>query len=154
MFVKEHLINYNNASKYLKHHSTTHYHLLVTEKASAFIQCYNNSKSVEVMFSNKVSPIMESNRKRLVPIIKTIIFCGHNNHPLRGHRDDSRWDIDSALVGTQGIFRSHLALRIDSGYKVLTNHISSSKKNATMISKTIQMESLAFCIKSSWNYYI
>jgi len=83
---------------------------------------------------------MESNRKLLVPIIKTIIFCGHNNLPLRGHRDDGILDIDSALVGTQGMFRSLLAFRIDSGDKELSNHISSCKKNATMISKTIQNE--------------
>lgn len=74
MFVKEPLINFKNATEYLKHHSTTHYHLLVTEKASAFIQCYNTGELVEVILSNKVSSIKESNRKRLVPIIKTIFF--------------------------------------------------------------------------------
>jgi len=50
------------------------------------------------MINNKVSSIIESNKKRLVPVIKTIIFCGHNNTSLRGHRDDGILDIDSALV--------------------------------------------------------
>jgi len=67
----------------LKHHATTQYHLLASEKSSAFIQNYKTGGSVEVMLSNKVSSIMENNRKRLVPIIKTIFFCGHNNLPLR-----------------------------------------------------------------------
>ncbi|CAH1724767.1 unnamed protein product [Aphis gossypii] len=138
MFVKEPLTNYKKAPEFLKHHASTQYHLLATEKISAFIQSFKTGESVEIMLNNKVSSIMESNRKRLVPIIKTIIFCGHNNLPLRGHRDDGILDIDSALVGTQGIFRSLLAFRIDSGDKELTNHIRSCKKNSTMISKTIQ----------------
>jgi hypothetical protein len=37
-------------------------------------------------------------------------------------------DIDSALAGNQGIFRSFLAFRIDSGDKELTNHINRCKK--------------------------
>lgn len=119
--------------------------MLAAEKASAFIQSYNTGESVELMLNNKVSSIMESNRKRLIPIIKTIIFCGHNNLPLRGYRDDGILDIDSALVGTQGIFRSLLAFRIDSGNKELTNHICSSKK--TMISKTIQNEIIGILYK-------
>ena len=27
------------------------------------------------------------NRKKLKPIIKTVIFCGRNGLPLRGHKD-------------------------------------------------------------------
>lgn len=142
MFVKEPLINFKKAPELLKHHATTQYHLLATEKNSAFIKSYSTGagRSLEVILNNKVSSIIEGNRKRLVPIIKTIIFCGHNNLPLRGHRDDGTLNIDSALVGSQGIFRSLLAFRIDSGDKELTNHINNCKKNATMISKTIQNE--------------
>lgn len=118
MFVKEPLTNYKKAPELLKHHATTQYHLLSIEKGSAFIQSYKTGESVEVMLSNKVLSIMESNRKRLIPIIKTIIFCGHNNLPLRGHRDDGILDIDSAIVGNHGIFRSLLAFRIDSGQEI------------------------------------
>lgn len=83
---------------------------------------------------------MENNSKRLVPIIKTIIFCGHNNLPLRGHRDDGILDIDSALVGNQGIFRSLLAFRIDSGDKELTDHINSCKKMQLWLVKLFKMK--------------
>jgi hypothetical protein len=71
---------------------------------------------------------------------KNYYFCGHNNLPLRGHRYDGILYIDAALVGNQGLFRSLLAFKIDSGDKELTNHINSCKKNATMISKTIHNE--------------
>ncbi|CAF5018779.1 unnamed protein product [Rotaria sp. Silwood1] len=67
------------------------------------------------------------NRKRLVPIIKTIILCGQNNIPLRGHRDD-------------GYIRSLLRYRIDAGDSMLANHLSTASKTATYISKTTQNE--------------
>lgn len=42
---------------------------------------------------------MEANRKRLVFIVKTIIFCGKNNLALRGHRDDETFDPDNNWNG-------------------------------------------------------
>jgi hypothetical protein len=63
MFVKEPFNNYKKAPKLLKHHVITQYHLLASEKSSAFIQSYKTGKSVEVMLSNKVSSIIENNRK-------------------------------------------------------------------------------------------
>ncbi|KAJ8884602.1 hypothetical protein PR048_016459 [Dryococelus australis] len=32
--------------------------------------------------------VIEENRKKLTPIMKTVIFCGAQNIPLRGYRDD------------------------------------------------------------------
>lgn len=79
-------------------------------------------------------------KKRLVPLIKTIIFCGQNNLPLRGHRDDGEFEPESAVTGKQGIFRSLLAFRLDSGDETLHEHLKNCKKNATLISKTTQNE--------------
>jgi len=83
---------------------------------------------------------MEANKKRLTSIIKTIIFCGNNNISLRGHRDDGILDYESAITGKEGIFRSLLAFRLDSGDNILKDHLKLCGKNATMISKTIQNE--------------
>lgn len=92
---------------------------------------------------------MEIIRKRLIPIIKTIIFCGHNNLSLRGHRDDGILDIDSAIVRNQVIFQSLLAFRIYSRVTELTNHIKScQKKIVTRLVKQFKIKLLTFCIKS------
>lgn len=91
---------------------------------------------MEVILNKKIQHIIEVNRKRLVPLIKTIIFCGQNNLPLRGHRDDGEFDSESAITGGQGIFRSLLAFRLDSGDEILNDHLINCKKNATLISKT------------------
>lgn len=83
---------------------------------------------------------MEANRKRLTSIIKTIIFCGHNNFSLRGHRDDGILDTESSITGKEGIFRSLLAFRIDSRDNILKDHMKSCGKSSTMISKIVQNE--------------
>lgn len=49
-------------------------------------------------------PLLIKIKKCLVPMVKSIIFCGHNNLPLRGHRDDEHLQINSDITGDQGIF--------------------------------------------------
>lgn len=87
---------------------------------------------------------IEYNRKRLMPIVKTILFCARHNIPIRGHRemgsmasDDVR---DVCLNGEQGVFRGLLAFRIECGDTDLLNHLETAPKNCTMISPQIQNE--------------
>ena len=68
-------------------------------------------------------------------IVKTVIFCGQNNIPLRGKRDDN--PDDSNL---QGNFQALLGFRIDSGAVKLKEHLENAPRNATYRSKTIQNE--------------
>lgn len=141
-FVTEPFLNFKKGIELLKNHGLTNYHKLCTEKGSSFIQNSNagGSKFINNIVSDKTKSIMEANRKRLTSIIKTIIFCGHNNISLRGHRDDGILDYKSAITGKEGIFRSLLAFRLDFGDNILKDHFKSCGKNATMISKTIQNE--------------
>lgn len=48
-----------------------------------------NEKAVNVLLDNRNKKIIEYNRKRLIPIVRTIIFCAQNNLALRGHREIS-----------------------------------------------------------------
>ena len=68
-------------------------------------------------------------------IVKTVIFCGQNNIPLRGKRDDN--PDDSNL---QGNFQALLGFRIDSGAVKRKEHLENAPRNATYRSKTIQNE--------------
>jgi len=45
------------------------------------------SKAVDVLIDKRKQQVIENNRKRIVPIIKTILFCARNNLPLCGHRE-------------------------------------------------------------------
>ena len=39
---------------------------------------------------------IEENRKRLQPIVDTVILCGRQNIPLRGHRDNSKHAVEGS----------------------------------------------------------
>ncbi|XP_054706649.1 52 kDa repressor of the inhibitor of the protein kinase-like [Uloborus diversus] len=97
---------------------------------------------VGLLIDARKASIIEQNLKRLKPIVKTVLFCAHNNLPLRGHRDDgnlnSREEQENALRGNQGVFKSLLAFRIHAGDEDLKTHLTTCRKNSTHISKTIQ----------------
>nr|CAI5841335.1 unnamed protein product [Callosobruchus analis] len=86
---------------------------------------------------------INKNRKKLIAIIKTIILCGSQNIPLRGHRDDG--DLQKGMSFAEGNFRALLKFRIDAGDDILADHISSCGKNASYISKTTQNELIQCC---------
>ena len=78
---------------------------------------------------------VRENREKMKSIVKTVIFCGQNNIPLRGRRDDCP---DNHRL--QGNFQALLAFRIDSGDETLKEHLENAPRNATYRSKTIQNE--------------
>jgi len=140
--VTEPFVNYKKGLKLLRNHGSTDYHQLCIEKGSAFLQNFNagGSKSISIMIDDKTKKIVEANKQRLTPIIKTIIFCGWNNLAFRGHRDDGSLNPNTAIIGNEGVVRSLLAFRVDSGDQILVEHLKTSNKNATMISKIKQNE--------------
>jgi hypothetical protein len=127
-----------------KNHEKKEYHLLSVQRANDFLINYESggSKAVDILLDKRKQQVIESNRKRIVPIIKTILFCARNNLPLRGHRESgllSSSEIrSSCLNGEQGVFRTLLSF--ESGDTALLNHIETSPKNCTMVSSRIQNE--------------
>ena len=98
--------------------------------------------SARQLVSNITNDRIQSNRRKLIPVVKTVIFCGRQNVPLRGHRDDSKEYESSANTGN---FQELINFRIDSGDTVLKDHVESAKKNAVYRSKTIQNELIECC---------
>lgn len=99
---------------------------------------------MDVLLNKHKQQVIEYNRKRLIPIVKTIIFCAKNNLSLRGHREcgsmASESIRNSCLSGEQGTLRALLAFHVESGDKDLLSHFDTSSKNCTMISSVIQNE--------------
>ena len=85
---------------------------------------------------------IEDNRRRLVPMVDTILLCGRQNISLRGHRGET------GLISADGLepdvndgnFRALLRYRIRAGDTALKAHIDSAKGNATYQSAEIQNE--------------
>lgn len=80
----------------------------------------------------------EENRKKLKVILQTVLFCGRQNVPLRGHRGDSKYlnVVDNNL----GNFQELLHLIRDTGNELLSDHLAKAPHNATYRSKTVQDE--------------
>ena len=98
--------------------------------------------SARQLVSGITNDRIQKNRLKLLPIIKTVIFCGRQNVPLRGHRDDSK---EYESTTNTGNFQELINFRIDSGDKVLKDHAESAKRNAVYRSKTIQNEIIECC---------
>lgn len=140
--VKEPLTKYKKACEEFRSHEMTQYHRFSMEKAVQFSQSMESktNKSVAVILDSKKRTLIETNKQRLRPITKTVLFCARNNLPLRGHRDDGFRDlpVEDVESGKHGVFNSLLTFRLDAGDVDLKQHLNTCGKNSTMISKTIQ----------------
>jgi hypothetical protein len=85
------------------------------------------------------------NRERLKPIIETLILCGKQNIPLKGHRNDGELlNSNPQILKNDGNFREILKYRVQSRDMILKKHLESSSSSATYISKETQNKLLHF----------
>lgn len=78
-------------------------------------------------------------------IIKTIIFCGRQELPLRGHRDHGPLDSISSSSENDGVFRALLRFRVDAGDSELEKHLQHGAGNAAYLSWLPQNEIINSC---------
>ncbi|CAF4478677.1 unnamed protein product [Rotaria sp. Silwood2] len=124
-------------------HQKKNYHSDSIAKMENFLYIYSKKPemSVRLLIDKRSQNEIAENRARLKPIIETILLCGKQNFPLRGHRDDGGLSTENeGLLADEGNFRALLQYRIESGDVELKQHIETCRKNATYISKTIQNE--------------
>jgi hypothetical protein len=78
------MTKYKNAMADLNEHSKSNYHMISSQRAKDFLTNYENGDetAINVLLSNQKREIIEHNRKRLIPIIKTILFA----HVITYHR--------------------------------------------------------------------
>ncbi|GBM39333.1 hypothetical protein AVEN_257444-1 [Araneus ventricosus] len=77
---------------------------VVTKKTESVINQVNAQRRLDI----------EKNRKRLIPIIQTIRFCGRQQIEVRGHRYGGRIGLEEPEKN-DGNFRSLLRYRANSG---------------------------------------
>ena len=106
-FVSEPLKKFKKGLEYLNEHWSKTYHKENTARLNGFLETRRN---VEAAVSNQLDiqrrEKIQKNRTYLRPIIKSVIFCGKQNLPLRGHRDDGQ----VLETDDDGVFRALLRL--------------------------------------------
>ena len=117
-------------------------------ETSLFLMTFLNQQSgksrpinelVDTQFRKQVA----ENRKRLVPIIDTLMLCGRTGIASRGHRDESKYHPpigEYSKVAGVGNFVELLNFAVRRGDVDLKNHLETCSKNATYLSKTAQNE--------------
>lgn len=106
----------------------------------------NKSENVINQLDNGRRQQILENRKKILPIIKTVIFCGRQEIALRGHNDSGSLKGDNcSLEKNEGNFKDLLKIRIDSGDEKLKHHLENCGNNASYISPQIQNEIITVC---------
>ena len=125
-------------SKLKDHENKSPLHRIAIDVMHSLTDQQKGSLPIDTVIDDKRRNRIMENRKKMIPIIKTVIFCARQNISLRGHRDDSKYLDD--LSNNPGNFQALLQFRVDSGDKDLANHFQTCPRNATYHSKTIQNE--------------
>ena len=77
------------------------------------------------------------NRLKLKSIVETIIFCGRQGIPLRGHHDNNP-NVQENALANHGNFLALIHFRAHAGDDVTKNHLENAKGNARYTSHVVQ----------------
>ena len=121
------------------------YHLAASEQAANFIATMERKQlPVDQQLSSIMTKRVEENRNKLKAIVRAVILCGRQGIGLRGHRDDWK-HFDDTPHANHGNFVALLHFAVESGDRVLAEHLQSAGRNALYTSKTIQNELIEVC---------
>lgn len=96
-------------------HDHNLYHKAAVERGKQFLVTYHKP-TLEVihLIDKQRKAQVEENRERLRPIIKTVLLCGRQNIPLRGHIDDGKLysnEEETNIVGNGGKLQVFVTLQ-------------------------------------------
>ncbi|XP_045482105.1 52 kDa repressor of the inhibitor of the protein kinase-like [Harmonia axyridis] len=128
-FIKRPFIKYKDLHMQAKNHASSAWHKDSTIRVKNFIDVLSNEKPdiLSLIDEGKKKSVAE-NRKKILPIIKTIVFCGTHDMPIRESNKNS------------GNFSDLLKFRVDTGDKDLENHLFNAAGNSKYTSHRIQNE--------------
>lgn len=141
--------NWKKAIEKFNEHSKTEFHKSNAMRADNFVAVYSkNCQNIIQKLDSARAIQIDQNRKRLIPIIQTIIICGRQEIALRGTSDYGPLSLEnSEPTYNDGNFRALLRMRISCEDKNLTYHIENQALNASYISPMIQNNFINICGK-------
>ena len=136
---------WKNALERCVDHESSKYHrnsVLTAETITAVLSGKQDSIAIQLDYQKKTQ-ILE-NRRRIIPIIETIILCGLQRIPFRGHRDRGRLRFESEDDINDENFRA--LLRRGGKYdELLKKDCASAGRNSQYISPRIQNKIISVC---------
>lgn len=125
----------------LTNHNDTQYHKAVASKVDEFMSraASSSRNDIRCLIDDGRQLQIQENRRKLKPIIDTILTCAKQNISLRGHRDSGRLSTEDP-DNNDGNFRALLRMRIRAGDTDLQGHVETSAANSQYTSPQIQNE--------------
>ena len=140
VLVTKPLINFRKALEILRVHAERMYHKTAVVSLESFQNVMTNAQqSVAHQLNIASQQQITSNRLKLRSIVETILLCGRQNIPLRGHRDGI-YDVEMNPTAPHGNIWALLAFRVSAGDEILRDHLANAPANAKYTSPTIQNE--------------
>ena len=143
VLVQRPLTNFTKALELLDKHTAKSYHKAAIVRYDDFVKVMRGQQpNIRQRLDKVVADTIAKNRQKLRSIVETIVLCGRQNIPLRGHRDNTL-DIECSESSTHGNFRALLVFRVAAGDSILRDHLSTAARNATYTSADIQNQVIA-----------
>ena len=138
LLVKTPLTDFKRALEKLDQHADRHYHKQSVVAMDEFVKVLSGEQQdIQSQLDDMSTAEVTENRKKMRSIVETIILCGRQNIPLRGHRDNML-DLERDETANKGNFWALLHFRVAAGDTVLGDHLERSAKNAIYTSPDIQ----------------
>lgn len=133
-FIVKPFTKYNDFHESAKNHANSEWHKESLMKSQLFMDVFSGKqKRVDLQLNKAADDLIEANRIKISSIISTIVYCGTHDIALRGKKS------------TEGNFRDLLEFRVESGDKVLQEHLETCSEKAKYTSHRIQNEIINIC---------
>lgn len=140
MLVQSPFKDWKKALNKFKDHQRKNYHTEAFEDVQNFKAIFENKKSDIVSDIDQGRKQMQwENRKKLMPIIRSVLLCGRQGLALRGHRDQGQLSMNFP-EDNDGNFRALLRFASESGDTALNQHLATAGGNSMYLSFRIQNE--------------
>ncbi|XP_003740375.1 uncharacterized protein LOC100899171 [Galendromus occidentalis] len=121
-------------------HDASWCHVKASIDAEIFLKRFEDTEKLDtgsLADEGRRKQAIES-RKNLSSIVKTMILCGVQGSPLKGHRNDG--DPSEESRRNDRNIRAFLRFRVGAGHVVVRDHLSGAGSNDPYISPKIQNE--------------
>lgn len=126
-------------------HQLCHYHKKCSLMSEDFKKVMKGQReNIGIQLHHQRNVDIDKNRQKLDSVIKTIIFCGRQGLPLRGHRDAGNIFVEETGKN-EGNFRALLRFRAESGDENLKDDAQLGTISKKYTSPDIQNEIIEIC---------
>ena len=142
VLVMKPLTNFQKALEILNKHDNKLFHRSSVIQMEEFLKVMKNKQpSIRRHLSEVTAQPIATNRQKFCSIVETVLLCGRQNIPLRGHRD-STMNIEHTPNAQYGNFWALVQFHVAAGDTLLRDHIAQSSRNAIYTSSRIQNQIL------------